>query len=79
VVLVESADTLAHGWQYWLDWQRTVAPGNSAEIEALEADRGSSLGYVRAVSRRRADVRLDDPIVSVPGHYAQQPLLRGGA
>lgn len=23
------------GWQRWLDWQRTVAPDNSTEIEAL--------------------------------------------
>ena len=78
VVLVDVSDTLADGWQYWLDWQRVAAPANSVEIEALEADRGRWLGYVRTVSRRRPDVRLDDPIVSIPSHYVQQPLLRGG-
>src|SRR5690349_9327995 len=34
------ADTLADGWQLWLDWHRVVAPDNATEIKALEADRG---------------------------------------
>ena len=64
------------GWQRWLDWHRAVAPDNAAEIEALEADRGRTLGYVRVVARRRPDVVLDDPIVSFPAQYTKHPLLR---
>ncbi|HEX5177653.1 MAG TPA: methyltransferase domain-containing protein, partial [Chthoniobacteraceae bacterium] len=73
---IEVADTLADGWQFWLDWHREIAPDNHAEIDALEADRGRSLGYVRAVARRRADTTLPEHIVSVPAQYSQQPLLR---
>jgi cyclopropane fatty-acyl-phospholipid synthase-like methyltransferase len=70
------ADTMPDGWQRWLDWHQSIAPDNAAEIEALEADRGAYLGYVRAVGRR-APVHLDEPIVSAPASYARQPLLRG--
>ena len=76
IVDVEVADTLQDGWQLWRDWQRVVAPDNSAEIQALETDRGSHLGYVRLVGRRRAGVRLDDPIESIPSTYTKKPLLR---
>jgi SAM-dependent methyltransferase len=72
---VERADTLPGGWELWLEWQRLVAPGNRPEIEALEADAGRFLGYVRAVGRR-TELELDEPIVSVPSSYAPQPLLR---
>ena len=73
---VELADTLADGWRFWLDWQMVVAPGNTVEIQALEADRGKYLGYVRSVGRRRREAQLDEPIVSVPSEYVQKPLLR---
>ena len=76
---IDLADTLPDGWQLWRDWQTVVAPDNAAEIQALEADRGSYLGYVRLVGRRRADARLDEPIVSIPGQYMSKPLLRMGA
>jgi SAM-dependent methyltransferase len=72
---LELADTLPDGWQYWLAWQRAIAPDNVAEIAALDADRGRGLGYVRAVGRRRADVALQEPIVSVPTEYTRRPLL----
>ncbi len=83
---LELADTLPDGWRFWLDWQTVwirgrldpadIAPDNAAEIQALEADRGSYLGYVRVVGRRRAEARLDEPIVSVPTQYTKKPLLR---
>lgn len=73
---IEVSDTMPEGCQLWLDWHRTVAPDNEVEIKALEADRGSFLGYVRVVGRRRADVKLPDHIVSVPTHYTRKPLLR---
>jgi SAM-dependent methyltransferase len=77
VMTVERADDLENGWQLWLDWQHVIAPNNTVELRAVESDRGRYLGYVRAVGRRRADVRLDEPIVSFRlGEYARKPLLR---
>src|SRR3954469_14067608 len=73
---VEVADTLDDGWQFWRAWLQAVAPDNTVELAALEADRGRSLGYVRAVGRRRADAPLHEPIVSVPAQYTERPLLR---
>ena len=72
---VERADALPDGWRLWLDWQRAVAPGNAPEIEALEADAGRLLTYVRAVGRR-TELELDEPIVSIPPRYERQRLLR---
>jgi SAM-dependent methyltransferase len=77
VLDIEAADTLADGWRFWLDWLRLVAPDNSMEIRALEADSGSNLGYVRVVGRRRAEAQLLDPIASVSTQYDKKPLLRG--
>lgn len=76
LVHVDVADTLADGWQQWRDWQTVVAPDNAVEIKAVEEDRGRYLGYVRVVGRRRAEARLDEPIVSVPAQYVKKPLLR---
>ena len=75
---VELADTMPDGWRLWLDWQRAVAPDNVGEIAAIEADAGRLLGYVRAVARR-TDLRLDEPIASVPERYEERPLLRRDA
>jgi cyclopropane fatty-acyl-phospholipid synthase-like methyltransferase len=77
VVDVECADSMTDGWQLWLEWQRAIAPDNHLELKALEADRGEYLGYARAVARRRAGVKLEEPIVSMPTHYTKKPLLRG--
>jgi cyclopropane fatty-acyl-phospholipid synthase-like methyltransferase len=76
IVDVEVADTLADGWQLWLDWHHAIAPDNAKEIAALEADRGRYLGYVRVVGRRRADAHLEAPVVSVPSAFKATPLLR---
>lgn len=73
---IDLADTMPDGWKFWLDWQKAVAPENEPEIKALEADRGSYLGYVRVVGRRRREAKLEDPIVSVPTEYKKRPLLR---
>ena len=61
-----------------VDWLKLIAPENVAEIQALEADAGRHLGYVRAVGRRRAEAQLFDPFVSVPAEYTKKPLLRDG-
>jgi SAM-dependent methyltransferase len=76
VVDISTADTLPDGWRLWRDWLGVIAPGNEGEIRALEADAGRYLGYVRVVGRRRADVRLDEPVTSVPTEYTERPVLR---
>ncbi len=73
---IELADTMPDGWQLWRDWHLAIAPDNVAEIQALEADCGSYLGYVRMVGRRLAGVELEEPIVSVATQYTKRPLLR---
>jgi len=75
LVDVAVADTLEDGWQYWLAWQRAIAPDNSVEIDALEDDGGSNLGYVRVVAGRRTDVMPDPPVPPFPPNYVRQPLL----
>jgi len=76
ILEIDVADTLPDGWQFWRDWQRVVAPDNAMEIQALESDRGSFLGYVRLVGRRRPEARLDEPIVAIRRVYTKAPLLR---
>jgi ubiquinone/menaquinone biosynthesis C-methylase UbiE len=76
VLDVKLADTMPDGWRHWLAWQRAASPDNHVEIQALAADRGRYLGYVRIVGRRRPDAILDDPITSIPVTYTMAPLLR---
>jgi hypothetical protein len=76
IVAVELADNMPDGWRAWLDWQRANYPENLKEIQALEMDGGRYLGYVRAAGRRRIDVQIDEPIVTVPTQYTKVPLLR---
>jgi hypothetical protein len=64
------------GWKLWLEWHKTVAPDNHGEMQILEADRGQNLTYNRVVARRRPDVGLEDPIISIPANYVRHPLLR---
>jgi hypothetical protein len=73
---IDLADTMPDGGQHWLDWHRMVAPGNAAEIKAIEAVRGNYFGYVRLVDRRGAEANLDEPIVCIPKQYTKMPLLR---
>src|SRR5262245_59221037 len=75
IVAVERADALPDGWRMWLEWQHLISPHNATEIQALEADRGRYLGYVRVVARR-TEAKLDEPLVSVPTQYVKAPLLR---
>jgi hypothetical protein len=76
ILSVERADTMPDGWQRWLDWHHAINPDNAAEIRALDADRGTYLGYVRVVGRRQGEAKLDDLIVSLPAQYTKRPLLR---
>ena len=76
---IDLADSMPEGWRLWVQWQEAVAPDNHVELDAVKADRGDSLGYVRVAGRRRAGVKLDDPTdsISVPPQYVSQVLLRG--
>jgi SAM-dependent methyltransferase len=76
LVQVSVADTMPEGWRRWLDWQRTVAPDNTTEIDALHADAGRTLAYVRVVARRDPRAQPDGPITSIPSEYVPAPLLR---
>jgi SAM-dependent methyltransferase len=73
---VEVSDTMPEGWRLWLDWHKVIAPDNKVEIKALEADRGSYLGYVRLVGRRQGSAKLADHIESLPMQYTKKTLLR---
>jgi SAM-dependent methyltransferase len=77
IVDVALADSLPDGWRFWVEWLKLTAPQNTTEIRALEADAGGNLGYVRVVSRRRAETPLFDLQLSVPMEYSRKPLLRG--
>jgi cyclopropane fatty-acyl-phospholipid synthase-like methyltransferase len=77
IVDIQAADTMPDGWKLWRDWHKAIAPDNVAEIQALEADQGQTLGYVRLVGRRREDAKLEELITSVPAEYTRKPLLRG--
>jgi SAM-dependent methyltransferase len=77
ILAIEVADTFPNGWQLWLDWLRDVAPDNNIDVPALETDAGRHMGYTRVVGRRRPEVQLAEPVVSVPTQYVRKPLLRG--
>jgi SAM-dependent methyltransferase len=76
VVTIDLADTMPDGWQRWLDWHHVIAPDNALEIQALQADQGETLGYIRVIARRRLDATLADPSPSIPAQYTAHPLLR---
>jgi cyclopropane fatty-acyl-phospholipid synthase-like methyltransferase len=81
VMEIDVADMMPDGVQFWLEWQRAVAPDNATEIKALENDAGRSLGYVRVVGRRREEAKLEeycwpDTVRSFPPQCTKKPLLR---
>ncbi len=79
-----TADGMEDGWRLWSHWQRAAWPDNASEYQAVEADAGRTLGYVRMVGRRRADAQLveyawPDTMRSMPRQYVKQQMLRDGA
>lgn len=75
IINIEAAGAMPDGWRRWIDWLNVVAPENTIEIAALEADRGDWLGYIRVVGRKNASAKLEAPIVSVPAQYSRKSLL----
>jgi cyclopropane fatty-acyl-phospholipid synthase-like methyltransferase len=79
IVHVETADTMPNANETWVHWQRTIAPDNVAEINAVEADAGRYLTYLRLTARRNAGVELQpycwpDGSFSLPHAYESQQL-----
>jgi len=75
---------MPEGWQLWLDWYHAAHPSGRTQIDALQADQGEYLAYVRMVGRRRGEAKLEedcwpDTSRSFPAESAKKPLLRGGA
>ncbi len=83
IVDIEVADTMPDGWKFWIEWHKTGHPDNTLEIDTVEADAGTNLGYVRCLARRREDAQLvdycwPDTMRSFPAEYTKHPLLREG-
>jgi cyclopropane fatty-acyl-phospholipid synthase-like methyltransferase len=84
IVKVSVADTMPDGWRRWLDWLQAIAPDNTDEIQALEADAGRYLGYLRVVGHRQEGAQLEEYCwpdtlrTLVPPEYTQKPLERRG-
>ena len=79
ILTINLADAMPNGCQVWLDWHRIIAPLNTLEIEALQADAGQYLGYVRAIGQLQPGIKLSEPIVDVKTDYSNKPLLLRGA
>jgi cyclopropane fatty-acyl-phospholipid synthase-like methyltransferase len=75
IVEIEVADTLSDGWQLWQQWHKAIAPDNRVELEALQADGGRYLGYVRVIGRKQKDIQSEEPLLSIPTEYTRRPLL----
>jgi len=79
LVDIRVADMMPDGWKCWLHWHEQGWPDNTAEIEALKADEGRNLGYVRVVAQRRAEVELQSyawphTLQSFPESYEEVPV-----
>ena len=79
ILTINLADAMPNGCQVWLDWHRIIAPDNTLEIEALQADAGKYLGYVRAIGHLQPGIKLSEPIGDVKTDYSKKPLLLRGA
>ena len=76
LVDIETVDFMEDGWRYWIAWHQAIAPDNKLEIDAVTADKGEYLGYVRVVARKKMNALNVDPILSLPYQYTKRPLLR---
>ena len=75
ILEIEAADTLPDGWRWWEKWHQMIAPDNKVEIEALQADGGCYLGYVRVIGRKQQNMKAEEPMLSIPTEYTKKPLL----
>jgi hypothetical protein len=56
------ADTMPEGWLRWLDWQQSVCPENTVELETIQRDRGQFMGYIRAIGHRLPGATLEEQV-----------------
>lgn len=75
IIDVQIADTLSDGWRYWLKWHEIIAPDNEIEMEALKADQGQYLGYVRVIGRKGENIVAEEPMLSIPTEYVKTSLI----
>jgi cyclopropane fatty-acyl-phospholipid synthase-like methyltransferase len=75
IIEVEVADTYPNGWRLWQKWHEEIAPDNSVEIEAVKADQGRYLGYVRVIGRKQQGIQAEEPMLSIPTEYKKEPLF----
>ena len=75
IVEIEVADTLPDGWRLWQKWHEAIAPDNRVELEALQADGGRYLGYVRVIARKQQNIKDEAPMLSIPTEYTKKALL----
>lgn len=75
ILEIQFADTLPDGWLLWQRWHEAIAPDNRVELEALRADGGRYLGYVRVIGRKQQHIPEEEPILSIPTEYTKKPLL----
>jgi len=58
LVEMELADTMPEGWRVWLQHEKAVDSAGTgqfpSDVEAIEADSGRYIGFVRMIARRRA-------------------------
>lgn len=81
IIRIDTADTMPEGWKLWLEWHRAASPDNAVEREAIEADHGRTLGYIRVSGRRNGQVKLEDycwpaTMSPIPTQYLRKPVLR---
>ncbi|MCY2967695.1 MAG: methyltransferase domain-containing protein, partial [Planctomycetota bacterium] len=82
IVAIEVSDAMVDGGQVWVDWQSAAHPSNREELEAIRADAGRNLGYVRQIGRRQKNVELaaycfpDTLRTMLPEQLISHPVLR---
>ena len=79
LVDVEVADSMPDASAIWTHWQRKNSPDNTAEINAVEADAGRYLTYIRMIGRRNASVELQpycwpDSSFTLPHAYERKEI-----
>lgn len=79
LVDVELADSMPDASQIWTHWQRKNSPENTVEINAVDADAGRYLTYIRMTARRNPGVELQpycwpDGNFSLPHAYEPKPI-----
>lgn len=60
LVDIQVSDKLADGWKYWLQWQKKAYPNNWREINAISADKGENLTYIRITGKPKKNTNDEE-------------------